>query len=577
MAPGPEAAPASGGLRAAIAAGLALWLLVAAATGLALYRERGQALQRAQDDAATLSAVLEENTARTFDGVDVALEGLAAWLGREDFPRHDPGVRALMQSQLRYLPTVRALFVIGPDGFIQHDTDFPKTPDVSLADRPYFRQYLENSGLRNALSSALKSRSGTGWFVASTRRITARDGSFRGIVVAAVQLDSVSRLYRKLDLGSGQTMALLQADGRLIARFPHDDGLVGQSYADTPLFASWLPRQPAGVYRSSGPPLPYARIVSYRRLESQPLVVVLSTPEAVALAGWHRTATGAGIALAAFAAVTALGVLLFLQRQEQKARALAHHAAETQARARAEAHSRVADELVRADQRKGEFLATLSHELRNVLAPLQNGMTILERVDPHSPQAVRARAMVQRQLAQMRHLVDDLLDVSRVNSGKIQLRMERVDLRALLELAAESAQALMDAAGHHLSVAPGDEPLPVQVDRPRLLQVLANLLGNAAKYTPPGGSIRVAARRSGDDAVIEVTDNGMGIPPEALARVFDMFEQVDAHADRADGGLGIGLALVQKLVALHGGRVEAHSEGAGRGSTFSVVLPLTPP
>ena len=577
MSAAPESAPASSGVRAAVGTGLALWLVVALLTGLALQRERGQALQRAQEEAATLSAALEENTARTFDGVDVALEGLAAWLGREDLPRHDPTVRALMQSQLRYLPTVRALFVIRPDGFIQHDTDYPKTPDVSLADRDYFRQYLLNPGLRSLLSPALKSRSGTGWFVASTRRIVGRDGSFRGIVVAAVQLDSVSSLYRKLDLAAGQTMALLQSDGRLIARYPHDDAMIGQNYGDSPLFAQRLPRQPAGVYLTSGPPLAYPRIVSYRRLESQPLVVVLSTSESVALAGWRRTATGAGVALGIFAAVIALGVLLFVQRQQQKARALAHHAAETEARAQAEANSRVAEELGRADQRKGEFLATLSHELRNVLAPMQNGMTILERVDPQSQQAARARAMVQRQLGQMRHLVDDLLDVSRVNSGKIQLRKEHVDLRTLVEMAVESAQAVMEAPGHHLEAAPGDEALPVEVDRARMLQVLANLLGNAAKYTPPGGHIRIAARREDSHGVVEVTDNGMGIPPAALARVFDMFEQVDDHLGRSEGGLGIGLALVQKLVALHGGRVEARSDGVDQGSTFRVVLPLSPP
>jgi signal transduction histidine kinase len=174
----------------------------------------------------------------------------------------------------------------------------------------------------------------------------------------------------------------------------------------------------------------------------------------------------------------------------------------------------------------------------------------------------------------MRHLVDDLLDVSRVSSGKIRLDREAVDLRQLLAAAADSAQAFMEGPGHRLALRLPEGELPVQVDRSRMLQVLANLLSNAAKYTPPGGHIGLAARREGGEALVEVTDDGLGIPPESLPKVFDMFEQVSGHLSRAQGGLGIGLALVQKLVALHGGHVKAASEGTNRGSTFTVCLPL---
>ncbi|MFL6693270.1 MAG: hypothetical protein ACJ8GO_09945, partial [Ramlibacter sp.] len=258
-------------------------LVVTLAVVVALLRERQLTMEQARDDAATLAAALEESTARTFDSVDVALVGLAAYFGERQLPRHDSRVRELMQAHLRHLPTARALFVVGPDGVVQHDTDYPSTPRVSLADRSYFRAFVQHPSLQHSLSEALQSRSGTGWFVASSRRITRPDGSFGGIVVAAVQLGSVSRLFRKLDLPTGQQMSLLQTDGRLLARYPPDDANIGRSYAGQVVFTEHLPRARSGVFEASGPPFGYARIVSYRALESQPLVVVLTISKDAAL------------------------------------------------------------------------------------------------------------------------------------------------------------------------------------------------------------------------------------------------------------------------------------------------------
>jgi signal transduction histidine kinase len=234
----------------------------------------------------------------------------------------------------------------------------------------------------------------------------------------------------------------------------------------------------------------------------------------------------------------------------------------------------LADELTKADRLKGEFLATLSHELRNVLAPLQNGMAIIGRVAPGAQAAVRAQEMMKKQLAHMRRLVDDLLDLSRVNSGKVRVDMEQIDLRELLAAAAEAAQTFMQGPGHRFTTSFGEDPIPAVVDRVRMHQVLANLLGNAAKYTPPGGHIQLNARKEGSEVVVDVVDDGMGIPLDAQTKVFEMFQQVPQNLERSQGGLGIGLALVQKLVALHGGHVEAFSEGRGLGSTFTIYLPL---
>lgn len=230
--------------------------------------------------------------------------------------------------------------------------------------------------------------------------------------------------------------------------------------------------------------------------------------------------------------------------------------------------------LKEADRRKDEFLATLAHELRNPLAPIRTGLELL-RLAPRDPAAAaRALDSMDRQLAHLVRLVDDLLDVSRISRGKVDLRRERVTVQAVVEQAVEASRPHLEAAGHALSVRVGEDPLWLDGDLTRLVQVVSNLLHNAAKYTPRGGRIDVSAAIEDGRAVLRVRDDGMGIPAAMLPRVFDLFTQVDRTLERAQGGLGIGLSLARRLVEMHGGTVEAHSEGLGRGSTFTVRLPL---
>ncbi|MFC4932881.1 PAS domain S-box protein [Massilia sp. GCM10023247] len=235
---------------------------------------------------------------------------------------------------------------------------------------------------------------------------------------------------------------------------------------------------------------------------------------------------------------------------------------------------RVAADLSEADHRKSEFLATLAHELRNPLAPIRTGLDLLRMAPGDAVAAARVHGMMHRQLGQLIHLVDDLLDIARITRGRIELKKEPVDLRLAVQMAVETSQALVQAGGHLLSVDLPDEPLPLLADLTRLVQVLANLLNNAAKYTPAGGRIHVASWREDGQALVAVTDSGVGIAPEAIGSVFEMFTQVRSSLDRAQGGLGIGLSLVRRLVELHGGRVQAFSAGRGHGSTFTVSLPL---
>ena len=227
-----------------------------------------------------------------------------------------------------------------------------------------------------------------------------------------------------------------------------------------------------------------------------------------------------------------------------------------------------------ADRRKDEFLALLAHELRNPLAPLVNAVELLRPAATADAGLRRIRDMMARQLTQLQRLVDDLLDVSRISRGCIELRHAPVPLARALEAAVETCQSLITARRHTLSMDVPADPVLVEGDFARLAQVFANLISNSVKYTEPGGRIDVAIRREDTQAVVTVRDTGIGIPIESVDTVFDMFSQVEAHRLHAGGGLGIGLALVRSLVEMHSGTVEVRSQGPGTGSTFTVRLPL---
>ncbi len=220
------------------------------------------------------------------------------------------------------------------------------------------------------------------------------------------------------------------------------------------------------------------------------------------------------------------------------------------------------------------FWPTLAHELRNPLAPLRSGLQIVKLSSPPEGPVQSTVSMMNRQLTHLVRLVDDLLDVARIRTGKIELRKSIVSLREVVRASCEATRPLLEAREHHLHIEPDPADLRVEGDFDRLAQVLSNLLSNAAKYTEPGGLIRVSLRRWGETARICVTDSGIGIPQAELPKVFDLFSQVGGHEHRAQGGLGIGLSLVRSLLEMHGGSISAHSKGPGEGSEFIVELPL---
>ena len=232
--------------------------------------------------------------------------------------------------------------------------------------------------------------------------------------------------------------------------------------------------------------------------------------------------------------------------------------------------------LRQADRRKDEFLATLAHELRNPLAPIRNALHIMRLRANDPPTVEQARLIMERQLGQMVRLVDDLLDVGRITRGKLDLRKERVELASIVKNAVDTTRPLIESAGHELSVSLPSQPIHLDADPVRLAQVLANLLNNAAKYMDRGGRIWLSAQRTERDVILSVRDAGIGIAASALPTIFDMFTQIEESLEKSRGGLGIGLTLAKQLIELHGGTIEARSEGPGKGAEFSVRLPIVP-
>ncbi|MBA3481384.1 MAG: response regulator, partial [Pirellulales bacterium] len=237
-------------------------------------------------------------------------------------------------------------------------------------------------------------------------------------------------------------------------------------------------------------------------------------------------------------------------------------------------NARLYEELRNADRRKDEFLATLAHELRNPLAPIRTGLELMRMSGDDLVLIEEVRTTMEGQVQQLVRLVDDLLDVSRITSGKVTLRKERMELASVVQSAVEATRTIIEESRHKLTVTLPPQPVSLEADPTRLAQILSNLLTNAARYTPDGGHIWLTAERQGSDVVVTVKDTGIGIPADMLGRIFEMFAQVDRSLERSQGGLGIGLTLVKRLVEMHGGSVQARSHGPEQGSEFTVRLPI---
>jgi two-component system NtrC family sensor kinase len=538
----------------AVLTGAAFWLCLAGVAALALVRERDQAVEHAEQSAAATVALLEQHTVATFRAVDVALEETANRLAAGAAPRNDPAVREAMKLHLRDMPFVRALFVIGPDGFIQHDTDYPKTPDGSLADRGYFKVHQANPQLVAHMSDPLQSRAGLGWFVAVTRRIPG-DGEFKGIVVAAIQLRYFGDLYTRMGLTQGQRIALFHRDGRLLAQYPTDDGAIGKTYAEFPLFKTYVSKSGSGTYISSGPPVLVERILSYRVVDKQPLVVLVSHELAAVLAPWWRTVYGAAAALGVLLLVMAAAIALRLRTEAERERAQARMAQGEKLEA------------------LGRLTGSIAHDFNNVLGIIANSLSLINALPEGKDEKVRAAIGTGRKaVATGGRLTRDLLSFARQR----ELRLAPADLS---EAVAQMRPILEQAAGPRttLETMLATGLRRCELDYTQLQVTLINLVVNARdamggagtvgittanvdRVEPGGWRVWLLRRRTTPWVSLTVSDTGAGMSEEVAKRALEPF-----FTTKGEQGTGLGLAQVYGFMNQLDGDVRIES-APGRGT-----------
>jgi signal transduction histidine kinase/ActR/RegA family two-component response regulator len=423
-----------------------------------------------------------------------------------------------------------------------------------------------------------------------------RNGEVIYVLTAIVKPEAFDRLFERQSVPSGWVSGLVDANGNFIARTPErprgsrasepflaaiksaDEGWYrGRTVDGLDTYTAFTVSRQTGWAVGFAIPtdLVYGPVRRAAFIAVGGLLVVLAL--AMALALWLSRRITRPMAQLAEAAGT-IGHSSTVAATGTRVREVAEleralNTASAGILARDRELRQQASDLQAADAHKRQFLAVLSHELRNPLAPLLNGLAILKlRSDPQT--AAHTHAMMERQIGQLRRLIDDLLDISRIDRGKLELRMERIAIDAVVRAAIETAKPALEAKQHALVVRYAREPLYVEGDAVRLGQVIANLLNNAAKFTAAAGRIEIETRAEDSEAVVCVRDSGIGFPSEDQSRIFDSFVQLDTSRSQAAGGLGLGLTLVRALVQMHGGRVAATSEGAGRGAQFTVHLPL---
>lgn len=543
----------------AILVGLICWLSLVAVTGVALWREREQAIKEGMRSAEATTALMEQHTATTFRAVHLTLEDTARRLEAGQ-PAHDAGMRAVMREQRRNMPYVRAVYVIDPDGYVSHDTDYPSTSRVSLADRAYFKAHKENALLETSVSAPLESRSGAGMFIAVSRRV--KGAQFRGIVVAAIPLSYFSALYQKISLGEGQRLYLFHADGTKLVQFPPDDATIGRSFKEYPLFAKHLPRAKEGTLVTNGGPLYYQRIFRYQALDNEPLVVALAYDERVVLASWWRMFSAAAVAL--FALTLLIGAVVFQFMRDQQLR------------------QRVRERAMQGEKLEalGRFTSGITHDFANVLGIIGSSLELislrLRSADDMTREAVDVGRRAVHNGAAMTH---ELMAFAR----KRDLQLVRTNLNESLS---SYLPLLQQAAGPRIRInlSLAAELEPCMVDGTQLETALINLVVNARDALGGSGTIEIstsdirrrATRGWGFDknlyaTCLTVSDKGAGMSDEVRQRALEPF-----YTTKGDHGTGLGLPQVYGLARQLGGDLSIDS-APGKGTSVHLFFPAAPP
>jgi len=540
---------------------VALWAAAAALAVALVLAGRDVALERAQRSTVGYAAILAGEIAHAFQAVHLTLGAVADSYQLEGGPpRNDAAFQQMMLRRLRDLPFVRSIFLIGPSGWLIHDTDYPRTPDVSLADRAYFRLHQADPARDRAVSGPILSRSGTGWFLAATRRL-GRSSTFEGLAVAAVQSSYFREQFGRIGLGASDFVALFNHDAVLVARHPQGEEGIGTSYAHIPLFRTYLPESATGSYFTRHSIVPGRRVVSYRVIEGTPLVIAVSRSNSAALSEWRRTAVGAAVAMSALTAMLALFVIHVIRE----------HAREERARERREQ----ADKL----EALGQLTGSIAHDFGNMLHVVSLNLAVLreERSDRHLRD--QALSVAQQAVRRSAGLIEHLLHFAR----RRPLALTRVDLAAAV---AATKDLLQHAAGPFatIEVVPGGELPEVVCDTNQLETALVNLVVNARDAMAGSGRVVLRTylcddnnrpavkpgRRGARFVCLALEDSGSGMPEGVRKRALEPF-----FTTKGEAGTGLGLSQVYGFMQQLGGSMRIDS-APGRGTTVHLFFPVAP-
>lgn len=531
---------------------------------LELLQSYNEAARRGEEGARNLVHVLAEQTERTFQAIDFTLLGIRdALTAAQNLPENDARFRDALKERLKVLPYVRALFVIGPDGFITHDTDYPSTPRVTLADRPYFKAHQDDPNLGLHVGQPLRSRSVNVWFVSFSRRINRPDGSFGGIVVAAVEPRYFEQFYEGLSVGENGIIALLLRDGTLLARSPASEEAIGKSFAAAGPVYGALARSPQGTYWAPSPVDGTTRVVGYRALGIVPAVVLVGLAPQSVFRPWREHA--AVVSITAAILLGLIGALIFLVQRSRRRDQI------EQAR------------LSRAQRLEGlgRIAGGIAHDLGNTIRLVQSTFLLLKPSLAGHPDAQSLVSEADQALKGARAMIERLLAFAR--RQELRPELTKIDER-IAGFAPILRQAACPRAALELKLASGGTA--VLLDPVQLEASLLNLVLNARDAMPDGGTITLTTetvgpppdqaggrRASGPDerwVQITVEDPGIGMPPAVLERAFDPFFTTKGQ------GSGLGLSQVLGFVQQSAGDVQLDSE-EGRGTTVRLMFPAAAP
>jgi len=577
---------------------------IAVVTVLGGLREREAAIRASQENLKRLTALAAANEAQS---IERARQILVDLVGVPDLMGDTAGCNALLADFLDRNEGFVNFGLIQPDGDVSCSA-VPMLHPVNLGDRSHFKRAVAER--RFIASNYVFGRVIRKHTINLTYPVVDRNGQVAAVVFAAMDLAGLDTFVNDISLPLGSILETADAAGTLISRRPDPERWFGKRISPA-LLAAMRAQDAEGDQQARAVVVMgedgVERLHAFARVGAPALTdytVTIGVPTAT-ITQVARDAQF--MSLLGLAATTLLALLAawlagdkLIVRRVRNLTAVARRIANGELEARTgmeggreeigrlataldemaenlqkkeAARSLAERELRAADQRKDEFLAMLAHELRNPLAPISTGAHLLKLLHSDNSQITQTCAIISRQVEHMTSLVDDLLDVSRVTRGLVSLSTQALDLRNVVGDAAEQIRPLITARRHKVVLDLPNGAVAVRGDHKRLVQVVANLLGNATKYTPEGGHIALGLKQDATDWVLHVTDDGIGMDPGLVTRVFDLFTQAERTPDRSQGGLGLGLALVKSLVELHGGSVSAASAGLGRGSTFTVRLP----